>query len=197
MTGNATAAGPGRLKLILIAIIFLGPLAVAGWLYFGDASWRPTGRTNHGQLIQPIVNLGERPGEQSLSELPAGAAEGQWLLIYADQAECLERCREALYRMRQSRLMLGNDMTRLTRLFLHGEWAPDTVWLRDEHAGLITIKNDGLFTVLDAIRPDGSAPGGLFLVDPLGNLVMYFAADLAPDEMVSDIEHLLELSRIG
>ena len=106
-------------------------------------------------------------------------------------------CREALHRMRQSRLMLGNDMPRVARIFLHGDIGPDTVWLGEQHNGLTTISNQGLSDVLDRKRPDGSAPHGLFLADPLGNLVMYFAADLAPKDMVSDLEHLLKLSRIG
>ena len=39
--------------------------------------------------------------------------------------------------------------------------------------------------------------GGYYLVDPLGNLVMYFQPDIDPQAMVEDIKHLLELSRIG
>jgi hypothetical protein len=39
--------------------------------------------------------------------------------------------------------------------------------------------------------------GGYYLVDPLGNLVMYFRPDLDPSDMVDDIKHLLRLSRIG
>lgn len=187
----------GRLTLGLIALVFIAPLIAAAWMFYGNGSWQPVGRTNHGQLLEPIVNLNELPPPSSLVALTAGASDGRWSLVYANPGECLARCRDALYRMRQSRLMLGNDMTRVARIFLHGDIGPDKVWLSEEHDGLITISNAGLSDVLNLKRPDGLEPGGLFLVDPLGNLVMYFAADLAPNELVGDIEHLLELSHIG
>ena len=189
---NQTPAPSGRLKLLLVGAVFAVPLIVAAFMYYGDQNLAPTGRTNAGELLEPFVNLNERRAGFS-EEL----TERRWALIYLDRAACGESCRDALYRMRQSRLMLGNDMTRMARIFLHGDIAPDRVFLDREHAGLTTISDDGLSELLDQKRPDGLQPGGLFLVDPLGNLVMYFAADLEPDDMVGDIEHLLELSRIG
>jgi len=191
------AAGRGRLKLALLASIFLTPLFVAAWMYYGEPVWQPVGRTNHGSLLEPIINLNAPPGPATLNTLTAGETDGRWSIILAATGDCAETCRDALYRMRQSRLMLGNDMSRVVRIFLHGDIGPDKVWLDEQHSGLITIRNDGLSKVLDRKRPQGSGQGGLFFVDPLGNLVLFFAADLAPEDMVSDIEHLLELSRIG
>jgi hypothetical protein len=51
--------------------------------------------------------------------------------------------------------------------------------------------------LLDRKRPEGLAPGGYFLIDPLGNLVMYFSPDTDPSAMVEDIKRLLKQSRIG
>jgi len=93
--------------------------------------------------------------------------------------------------------MLGKEMERLKRVFLHGESPPDTVFLADQHAGLVSARDDALKTLLDDNRPAGRAAGGYYLVDPLGNLVMYFRPDIDPAEMVEDIERLLKLSRIG
>ena len=193
-----TAAGEhrGRTKLVLLALTFLAPLVAAAWLYFSDSSLTPGGRTNAGDLLEPIVNLETETG-QRFETLTGGASEGRWVLIYADEAACLEACRDALYRMRQARLMLGNDMHRVVRLFLHGENAPDTVWLDEQHAGLTTIRNEALIGALQRYQPGNGGRGGLFLVDPLGNLVMHFASELDAGRMVDDIEHLLELSRIG
>jgi hypothetical protein len=50
---------------------------------------------------------------------------------------------------------------------------------------------------LEQKRPKEQRPGGCYLIDPLGNLVMYFPPDLDPKEMVGDIKHLLRLSHIG
>lgn len=192
----------GRAQLLLIAAIFLVPLAAAAWLYYGGQGLQPEGRTNAGRLLQPIINVNEALAEAAgepltVSGLTGGASEGNWVLLYRNPSACDETCEAALYRMRQSRLMLGRDMTRLVRVFLHGDIEPDKVRLEAEHDGLVTINNRGLDGILDRKRPADLAPGGLYLIDPLGNLVMYFTAELSPEAMVEDIEHLLDLSRIG
>ena len=187
----------GRLKLLLLAALFFGPLVAAIWLYYAGDQLRPEGRTNAGRLLEPIVNIEAELGPGSLAALTGGASDARWLLIYVNTGVCGEPCRDTLYRMRQSRRMLGRDMERLLRVFLHGETPPDKVLVEIEHEGLITIRSSGLGGILDRKRPADLPAGGLFLIDPLGNLVMYFTGELSPDDMVGDIEHLLELSRIG
>lgn len=183
----------GRVQLLLVAAVFLGPLALAAWLYFAGQNMTPGGRTNNGALLEPIVNLVEVLPDSPLH--PVG--DGYWSLIYANQAACDEACERSLYTLRQSRLMLGKEMDRLVRVFLHGDTAPDTVLLADEHKGLITLQDSRLNDLLDNKRPAALKVGGYFLVDPLGNLVLYFRPDIDPSAMVEDIKHLLELSRIG
>ena len=184
--------GSGRLQLLLIAIVFLGPLLVAAWMYFGG-NLAPEGRSNHGVLLEPIVNVGEALPGSALEPL----YENTWLLVYADRAPCQDACRDRLLTQRQSRLMLGREMDRLTRVFLHGDTAPDTVFLAAEHAGLITIEDADAFDLLENKKPTTLAAGGFYLIDPLGNLVMYFEPGIDPYDMVDDIKHLLKLSRIG
>ena len=58
-------------------------------------------------------------------------------------------------------------------------------------------KSSTLDALLNNKRPAELPAGGYYLVDPLGNLVLYFRPDLDPSEMVDDIKHLLKLSRIG
>lgn len=180
-------------QLALLAILFAGPLLVAFWLYYGAESLQPSGRTNHGVLLDPIVDLAEFAGNPAWAE----TTRDRWVLLYAQDGECDATCHEALYTLRQSRLMLGQDMDRLARVFLHGGAPPDRVFIEEQHQGLITLEDRPLRRKLDAIRPSGPAAGGYYLVDPLGNLVMYFPPDIVPGDMVDDIEHLLELSRIG
>lgn len=191
MTDKETRSG--RVQLLLLAAIFFGPLAIAAWLYLAGEDLQPEGRTNRGALLEPIVAIG--------NQLPGSAInahnEDHWLLVFADTGPCETECRDGLYTMRQSRLMLGREMERLKRVFLHGESAPDTVFLAEEHEGLIAIRDDGLAGLLASKRPGDLAGGGYFLVDPLGNLVLYFPPDIDPSDMVRDIKRLLKLSRIG
>ncbi len=183
----------GRLQLTLIAAVFFGPLIFAAWLYFTGDLIRPMARSNHGALLEPIINLND--------VLPdSGAAspdDGRWLLLYASRDACGETCRNALHTIRYVRLMLNKDMSRIARVFLHGDITPDTLFLAEEHKGLITIADAKLHSVLANKRPAGLPAGGYYLIDPFGNLVMYFGPDIHPRDMIDDIGHLLRLSRIG
>jgi len=181
-----------RFQMFLIASVFFGPLAIATFMYYGG-HFQPEGRTNHGALLEPIVNLAEKFPESGL----VTAGDGHWLLVYSNGEPCLESCQDALYTIRQSRKMLGKEMDRLVRVFLHGESSPDTVFLEKEHMGLVVLQDDELSQLLTNKKPAELAGGGYFLVDPLGNLVMYFAPETNPSDMVGDIKRLLKLSRIG
>lgn len=185
--------GKGRLQLLLIAAVFLGPLAVAAWLYYSGTALVPQGRTNTGTLLEPFLRLADELPESPLHAV----GDGRWVLLYANPGACAADCQYSLYTLRQSRRMLGEDMGRLVRVFLHGDTPPDTLFLADEHNGLVTLQDAGLEALLDSKRPAGVGDRGYFLIDPLGNLVMYFEPEIDPAVMVGDIEHLLELSRIG
>lgn len=190
---NEQPTGRGRIQFLLIAAVFLGPLLLAAWMYYAGQDLAPAGRSNHGALLDPIVKLTDE-----LPESPLHAHnDGHWVLLYANSGRCDESCEHSLYTLRQSRLMLGKEMDRLVRVFLHGDHLPDTVMLADEHQGLITLQDGSLGRLLDNNRPAAQAEGGFFLADPLGNLVMYFPPEIDPAAMVEDIKHLLELSRIG
>lgn len=188
-----TKKGKGRTQLLLLAAVFLGPLALATWLYFSGQGFVPEGRSNHGVLLQPIVNLPEAAPDSPLH----GHNEGHWVLLYANAGPCGEACELSLYTLRQSRLMLGKEMDRLVRVFLHGDTPPDTVRMADEYEGLVAFQDGTLSALLEKQRPADVDTGGYYLVDPLGNLVMYFRPDIDPQAMVEDIKHLLKLSRIG
>jgi hypothetical protein len=181
----------GRLQLLLIAVVFFGPLLGAAWLYYRGEALQPETRANHGTLLEPIVNLHDSaPGSDALQHR-------SWLLLYANDGPCADDCRRGLYTTRQSRLMLGKEMDRVKRVFLHGTESPDTLFIAEEHNGLITLQDAELLGVLDNKRPESLAGGGYYLIDPHGNLVMYFKPDINPRDMVDDIKRLLKLSRIG
>jgi hypothetical protein len=189
----AEPRSPGRLQLLLVAAVFAGPLALAAWMYYANSSLVPDSGTNKGALLLPTLSLRAALPQSVLHEI----APDQWLMLYANAADCDDACRDALIRLRQSWLMLGKDMPRVARVFLHGDSAPDTVSLELQHAGLIIFGEKGLSALLQEKRPAQLQSGGCYLIDPLGNLVMYFPPELNPKDMVGDIKHLLKLSQIG
>jgi len=193
MTTDAPRPGSGRLRLTLIAAVFAAPLMFAAWMYYSDSALTPGSGTNKGALLLPIARLAD---ELPHSRLHA-AAPNLWLMLYTNTALCARDCAEALIRLRQTRLMLGNEANRVRRVFLHGDSTPDTVDLDKQHAGLITMNDNDLSLLLERKRPAELQAGGCYLIDPLGNLVMYFPPGLDPKELVGDIKHLLKLSHIG
>lgn len=190
MTENLSKSG--RLQILIIALVFFGPLILATWMY-STGRLQPASKTNHGALFDPVLNLGE-----SLPDSPLLHIESRpWRLIYAKAGDCRQPCRDALYRLRQIRLMLGNEMDRVSRIFLYGASPPDAEFLNDQHRGLITMSDKALEDLLEERRPKELPPGGIYLVDPLDNLIMYFAPDTTPNAIADDLRHLLRLSRIG
>ena len=181
----------GRLQFLLIAVLFFGPLLFAAWMYYSGGALQPESRANHGALLEPIVSLVDAAPGSRLHE------SRSWRLLYANDGECGEVCRRALYTLRQSRLMLGKEMDRVERVFLHGEQAPDTLLGAEEHRSLVSLQDTALHAVLDDRKPESLPAGGYYLIDPHGNLVLYFSPDIEPRDMVDDIKRLLKLSRIG
>lgn len=186
MTGPASARARNLRTVAALAALFLLPLALAFYVYYGTA-WRPAGRVNHGSLISP-----PRP-------LPAAVSlRGDWTLIYVGDAACDEDCRRALLVMRQTRLALNNDMMRVARVWLAtGKCCPPEGAAPPE-AGLVVLDASGpaAGALLEAFPAPGRAHS-LFVVDPLGNLVMSYDARTDPRGLLIDLQKLLRLSHIG
>ena len=204
MKAATEARGPQahqRRTLVSIAALFLLPLGLAFVIYYGTG-WRPSAHVNHGVLINPSrplppVHLAPPAATEGAPRVAAFGG-GLWALVYIGDGGCDAACRGALYVMRQTRLALNNDMTRTTRVFLATANCCAREFLAREHPGL---------TVLGATGADGEAllrefPAAgrehqLFVVDPLGNLVMSYDARQNPHGLLEDLKKLLRLSQIG
>jgi hypothetical protein len=176
-----------RTQIWILVAVFFAPLALAFLLYYGSGGWRPAGSTNKGELISPARPL---PG--------VSAWHGKWTLVYVGDGRCDERCRAALLLTRQTRLALNADMSRVQRVFLATGNCCDRTYLAAEHPDLDVepVDNDA-GTALLAAFPD-AASGSIYVVDPLGNLMMRHApsAGLSKD-LLEDLRKLLKLSHIG
>ena len=190
-----------RLGLIGLAALFFVPLALSFYLYYGT-SWRPAGTTQHGDLIEPARPLPEVA--LSLADgkpTDPGFLRGEWHLVYLGGGDCLADCRAALVKMRQVRLALDKDMDRVGRVFLYSGMLAAVDYLAAEHPGLVAAGLDGASgaRLLSAFPDQGSAvtSGKLYVVDPLGNLMMSYPGEAPPKSILTDLERLLKLSHIG
>ena len=190
-----------RLGLVGLAALFFVPLALSFYLYYGT-SWRPAGTTQHGDLIEPARPLPEvaltlADGTQAGPEF----LRGEWHLVYLGGGDCVADCRSALVKMRQVRLALDKDMDRVGRVFLYAGELTAADYLVHEHPGLAAAGVDGEAgtRLLQAFPDPGTAvtSGKLYVVDPLGNLMMSYPGDAPPKSILTDLERLLKLSHIG
>ena len=191
--------------LAALASLFLLPLALAFFTYYGT-DWRPSGHLNHGQLISPVrplpaVALPRVSLETSTPEAPPPTAipfRSHWSLVYVGGGDCDAACREALYVMRQTRLGLNNDMTRVERVFLVSRECCNRSFLAREHAGLVVLDTSAPPAErLLAPFPPAGREHTLFVVDPLGNLMMSYDVRDNPRGLLEDLKRLLRLSHIG
>jgi len=176
----------GRRPLLLLVVLFVAPLGSAFLLYYGSG-WRPAGHTNHGQLIVPVVPV------------PGAAFGGKWSLVVigAGEAGCDASCRDTLIYARQTWLSLGKLTPRAQRVLLGGEGCCDRDYLQREHPGLLSLPADEAGTA--ALRQLFPPPRehAIYVVDPLGNLMMRYDVRDNPQGLRDDLKKLLELSHIG
>lgn len=185
-----------RLYLLFIVACFAVPLAAAGWL---SGRWTPGHTVQHGELLNPA-----RPLDLRFTALDgrSTALRGYWTLLYAGSASgCDAHCHTALYDLRQVRLALGKDLGRVeTVLWLDG--APDTglrQWLAHEHAAMtVGVADVGMRSQLREVfvRTDAISDW-IYLIDPLGNVLMRYPVTVEPRGMLKDLQRLLKWSRIG
>jgi len=196
-TAMIPTAWRSRLYLLFIVACFAAPLAAAGWL---AGRGTPGNTVQHGELLHPA---------QPLTDLRLTALDGRsttfqrrWTLLYAGSArDCDVRCRAALYDLRQVRLALGKEMSRVeTVLLLDG--SPDAAlrqWLAHEHAAMTVGWADpgGQTPLLEAFADADPTGGWIYLIDPLGNLLMRYPVTVEPRGILKDLQRLLKWSRIG
>src|SRR6185312_15659266 len=73
----------------------------------------------------------------------AGQMRSKWSMVYIGAGNCDEPCRQALYVMRQTRLSLNNDMSRVDRVFLTTGNCCAREFLAHEHPGLVVLDATG------------------------------------------------------
>jgi hypothetical protein len=191
-----------RRPILVVFLLFFAPLAAAFLLYY-FGTWRPHHSTAHGELIHParplpMVKLQDETGHV----LAPTTLQAVWSLVFIGDGQCEERCRAALADMQRARELLGKDMPRVQSVFLASAHccADD---LRAIYPKLVVARlddPDAAKIVAEFPSYDGESPlvsGRIYIVDPLGNLMMSYRADANSTGMYEDLKKLLGLSHIG
>lgn len=179
-----------RRLLVGLASLFFLPVGLSFYLYYGHSALQPLTRVNHGDLVIPPRPLAD-----------ARVPPGKWTFLYVDAGRCDAACRTKLYETRQVRVALDREMTRVQRVFVATGECCDDAFLKTEHPDLIVVRAGPGDPLLAALPPARGAPapagGTVYVVDPLGNLMMSYATEAKPKGLLEDMKRLLKLSHIG
>jgi cytochrome oxidase Cu insertion factor (SCO1/SenC/PrrC family) len=183
----------GRLKAFFILLVCAAPTIAA---YLAFYVWQPQGRVNYGELIEPrpvaplaLFAADGRPF--SFADL-----RGKWVMVQFDDAACAEPCSQKLFNMRQSRLAQGREAERIERVWVVlDDGAPPADLARLlEDVHVVRGRGAGAMAGFPAAE---SVRDHVYLVDPLGNVMLRFPRDADPRRMIKDLQRLLKVSRVG
>ena len=179
-----------RRTLALLALVCAAPVVASYVAYY----WlHRNAKMNYGELDP-------RPAPAIVGAMRDGAPwrladlRGRWLLLVLADAACDTRCEGALYATRQARTIQGREEERIVRVLLQpAEARPPAAAVLEQHPGLVAARGDPRQW---ASLTDGGAQR-IYIVDPLGNLVLRYPSDPDIKRLAKDLERLLKASRIG
>ncbi|MGB0865068.1 MAG: SCO family protein [Granulosicoccaceae bacterium] len=205
MTDSTSNGVSPRIKLVAVFSVFAVPFIIATvWFNQIKSTSGSVESKANGKLVAPARPLEafEQAALEGATVNSLADLKDQWTLLYFNDGDCNEVCAKTLYDSRQVRISLGREMHRVKRLMV-GD-TPLTPELRELHLQLQTSGADQSEQGLKAqVRGHVGAeifdadPEQLYLIDPLGNLMMRFPSELPQKLFLKDLKVLLKASRIG
>jgi hypothetical protein len=186
--GRKTTPARAKRLVMLIAAIAVAPVILSYLAYYALPR---DSRVNYGTLLaRPFAAV----AGTALDGKPLSTHDfrGRWIVLFAGGGACDATCASALYASRQARTIQNVERERVQRLWLIPDAGVPPPAVLDEHPDLAVARvSTGVATAL----PEGL--DRIYLIDPLGNLVLAWPADPDIKAMAKDLTRLLRASRIG
>ena len=163
-----------RRQLLLMFGIAFAALGIAYGLFYYAKTSGGWGTTNNGSFVTPPMKA------QELASIEGFETEGKWWL-WMVTSDCRSDCQATLEKLKSLHILLNRDADRVERALMSG--ASTAVPAADEH-----LHQHGRPTELR---------DGVYIVDPLGNLVLRYPVETEPKPVLEDLKRLLKLSQIG
>jgi peroxiredoxin len=191
----------GRWMLWLVLLVCASPLIASYFTYYVI---KPEKRNNYGTLIDQRAHPLPAMATTTLDGRPMALEQfkGKWVMLMTGSGTCSEACRKQLFAMRQLRTMQGKEMERIERVWLITDREPlDTIVIREfDGTHMLRAASDAdsaAVTQWLPADPGTSTDDHIYLIDPLGHLMMRFPKDPEPRKVYKDIYKLLKASAVG
>jgi hypothetical protein len=187
----------GRWRLFAVLAVCAAPLIASYFTYYVI---KPKARTNYGEILDPrrfpIPNLHSTSLDGQAVSLDA--YKGKWIMLQIDAADCTAPCQAKLYAMRQLRLTQGKEMDRIERVWLITDTQPlDTLVMREYDGTRMVRASSQAIEKWLPVDPGTNVTDHLYMIDPLGNLMMRFPKNADANKIKKDLARLLRASSIG
>ncbi len=183
--------------LFLVIAVSAAPIVLSYLTYYVI---KPQTRNNYGELIDPRRYPIPDLGATTLDGQPASLNDyaGKWLMLQADVAACAKPCTDKLYWQRQVRLTQGKEMDRIERVWLVLDDQPLDTALIKQYDGTRILRVDAKKLAAWLPVPEGgNVADHIYMIDPLGNLMMRWPKDPDANKIKKDVGKLLRASGIG
>lgn len=181
-----------RAKMLLVVAIFALPIT-ASYVAYHTLDLKPTG--NYGELLLPPATITShdftRPGGGTFR---FDSLRGRWVVVVSDSGACAQGCREKLDVVRRTRLALGRDAGRVARVFVADDLAPPDPAALAPFEGTEVVRTPAGLQLPPGATNDRAH---IYLVDPLGNVMMRWPARPEGKRMLQDLKRLLKASQVG
>lgn len=187
----------GRWKLFAVVLVCAAPIILSYFTYYVI---KPQSRTNYGALIDPREHPIPELAAMTLDKKPTtlDTYQGKWVMLQVSDADCEASCEKKLHDMRQLRLAQGKEMERIERVWLITDDKPlDTILIREfDGTEMLRVKADVVRAWLP-VEEGTKVTDHIYMIDPLGHLMMRFPKDADPNKIKKDLYKLLKASAIG
>ena len=192
-----------KMIIVLVIVAFTSPLLLS-WFIFNHTDFlEMRGTSNHGELIVPPRHIDDLSLIDPLKSDRKESLHGKWSMVYVTEV-CDKLCMGNVYRMRQIHIAMDKHSLRVQKvLFLTRQNTNELTEMLLDFAGQQVINTDLIDTnaLIEKFRLTKSdnplLAGRIYIIDPLGNLMMSFQPEANPRDIMKDLNKLLRASRIG
>ena len=199
-----------RITIVILTLLFFVPFVSV--LIPSSREWireniAPSRTKSYGELVNPPRPLNQVTFNAYESDIDSlEKIKDKWSLFYLVRDKCDQTCNESLRKMRDARYAQSGDALRVSYYLIFTDNI-DSEFISEhakEHPRLSILTLADKSKTLEFIHQfmiDGHADviesHRVYLVDPLGNLMMSYPMGFHRDGLLKDLKKILHYSQIG